>query len=325
MLAQVRSYTLMGIDALPLSVEVDVSPGQEKTRIVGLPDAAVKESEERVISALRNSGFRRPAGNVLINLAPADLRKQGSALDLPIALGILLASAQVSGARAGEHAFVGELALDGTVRPVPGSLAMAVCAKTEKKKGIVLPAENADEAGVVSGIDVLPVRHIREAADFLNGTTVITPHTTDVDSIFSARHEYVPDFSEVRGQGQVKRALTIAAAGGHNVLMIGPPGTGKTMLASRLPGILPDMTFEEALETTAILSVTMPSLCGGLSVARIIRQPPWPSSGEGRANLQIPGKSAWPTTACCSSMNFPSLTVRLWKFCVNPSKRAWYT
>jgi len=255
MLAQVRSYTLMGIDALPLSVEVDVSPGQEKTRIVGLPDAAVKESEERVTSALRNSGFRRPAGNVLINLAPADLRKQGSALDLPIALGILLASAQVSGARAGEHAFVGELALDGTVRPVPGSLAMAVCAKTEKKKGIVLPAENADEAGVVSGIDVLPVRHIREAADFLNGTTTITPHTTDVDSIFSARHEYVPDFSEVRGQGQVKRALTIAAAGGHNVLMIGPPGTGKTMLASRLPGILPDMTFEEALETTRIYSI----------------------------------------------------------------------
>ncbi|MCF6283829.1 MAG: YifB family Mg chelatase-like AAA ATPase [Candidatus Hydrogenedentes bacterium] len=226
-----------------------------KTIMVGLPDGAVKESDFRVHSALRNSGFRYPRGYNLINLAPADVRKEGSALDLPIALGLLAASAQLDGQRLSRYTMVGELALDGSLRPVAGSCAMAICARAPGLQGIILPSVNADEAGVVQGCDVIPVNSLEQAAAFLVGDEEIRPHRTEVDALFQAAHLRVPDFDEVKGQGHVKRALTVAAAGAHNILMVGPPGTGKTMLASRLPGILPPMSFDESLETTRVYSV----------------------------------------------------------------------
>jgi magnesium chelatase family protein len=254
MLARVWSCSFLGIEGIPLSVEVDNHPGLNKTVMVGLPDAAVKESQERVLSALKNSGFRPPRGNTVINLAPADIRKEGSALDLPIAIGLLAATDQSPAGRITEYALAGELALDGSLRSVSGALPMALAAREMGLKGIVLPAVNAEEAGIVPGLDVIAVHHLREAAEFIAGQADIAPHMTELEFAIEGSAA-MPDFADVKGQAHVKRALTVAAAGGHNVVMVGPPGTGKTMLASRLPGILPAMSFEEALETTRIYSV----------------------------------------------------------------------
>ncbi len=256
MLARVLSGALLGVDAHPVAVEVDASPGMQKIDVVGLPDTAIKESKERVTAAIRNSGFRVPRGHVLINLAPADMRKEGSALDLPIALGMLAASDQLSGDVLTDYLIAGELALDGSVRPVAGALALANAARARGMKGVLLPAANANEAGVVQGTEVIPVNTLDEAAGFMAGDNPIAPHETDIDAFFAQAHVDMPDLSEVKGQAHVKRALTVAASGGHNLLMIGPPGTGKTMLAARLPGILPDLTFEEALETTRVYSIS---------------------------------------------------------------------
>jgi len=256
MLARVQSCAILGIDSIPVAVEVDASPGmQAKVIIVGLPDTAVKESSERVLAAVKNSGFRAPRGHTVINLAPADIRKEGSALDLPIALGMVAATDQLRSEQLGSYAISGELALNGSVRPIAGALSMAIGARKAGLRGIVLPAENAEEAGVVEGIEVIGVNTLDEAAAFLGGRLDIVPQRTDFSALAAARQNGVGDLCEVRGQAHVKRALTVAAAGGHNLLMIGPPGTGKTMLASRLPGILPGMTFDEALETTRIYSV----------------------------------------------------------------------
>ncbi len=274
MLARVKSCAVFGIDAHALAVEVDTRPGFFKVRMVGLPDAAVKESEDRVCSAIRNSGYRLPRGNVVINLAPADMRKEGSALDLPIAIGMLAASDQVDGGRLGDYLIVGELALDGSLRPVAGALCTALTARDLGLRGVVLPRANAEEAGVVRGVDAIPVATLQEAVDFVGGKAEIAPHLTDVEGLFHDASAHVPDLNEVKGQAHVKRAITVAAAGGHNLLMVGPPGTGKTMLASRLPGVLPDMTFEEALETTRIYSVSpMVSRDGALIVRRPFRSP----------------------------------------------------
>jgi len=255
MLAKLSSYTLVGIDAATVEVEVDVSAASmPKTVLVGLAEAAVRESTHRVERALVNSGYRRPIDRIVINLAPADLKKDAGGFDLPIALGMLLGSGQVSFERKGDFAVVGELALDGETRPIKGVLAMALAAAQEKRAGLLVPTANAAEAAVVEGIDVYPVGSLAEAVGFLSGQVDFDPKAVDLAEVFDRLAHYEDDFVDVKGQDYAKRALVIAAAGAHNVLMIGPPGTGKTLLAKRLVTIMPSLTPAESLETTRIYS-----------------------------------------------------------------------
>lgn len=315
MLAQVRSYALFGLEAVPVTVEVDVSPGLPSYALVGLPDKAVEESWERVRAALKNTGLPYPQARVVVNLAPAELRKEGSQFDLPIALGLLAAQGVVPQEALAPFAFAGELGLDGSLRPIPSAVNLALGALSEGKK-LLLPRESAKEAALVEGVEAYGVDSLAEAVAFLRGEEALRPMEGE---------EALLDLRDVKGQAKAKRALEIAAAGRHHLLMVGSPGSGKTMLARRLPFLLPPLTQEEALEVTRVHSAA------GLPVRGLLRTPPFRAPHHtvsyagliGGGAIPKPGRSPWPTggsSSWTSSRSFPGRPSRP---CASPWRTGW--
>ncbi len=256
MLAKIHSSIVVGVEGYPVEVEVDISSGLPVFSTVGLPDGAVRESKDRVKAAIRNSGYIFPNKRITVNLAPADVKKIGACYDLPIAIGILVAAENITSHAHQEYCVVGELSLDGSLRPVKGVLPMVLAARQSGMRGIIVPQKNVAEAAVVRGIEVIAVEYLYEAVEFLSRKRDMVPASVDMYAAFSSEKEYDVDFCEVKGQEHAKRALEITASGGHNILLKGPPGSGKTMLVRRLPTILPALTLEEAIETTKIHSIS---------------------------------------------------------------------
>lgn len=256
MLARVLSYGLMGIEAYPVETEVDVAWGLPTVNLVGLATPAIKESKVRVKPAIKNSGFKWPGERITISLAPSDIKKDGTGFDLSIALGILAASEQINGQHLRDFCALGELSLDGSLRPVKGILPISQALIKSQIKDLILPLDNAREAALISGLRVWPLKDLRQVVEFLNNHEALSPFKIDLEELLQNNRSYVTDFTEIKGQFAAKRALEVAVAGGHNLLMIGPPGSGKTMLAKRIPTIMPDLSLEEALEVTKIHSAS---------------------------------------------------------------------
>jgi magnesium chelatase family protein len=289
MLSKVYTYGISGIEAFLMTIEVDVSRGLPATIIVGLPDNAIKESKERVRSAIKNSGFKFKAHRITINLSPADIKKEGPSYDLAIALGILASTEQIEKSHFNKFAIIGELSLDGTIKPVNGVLPIALALSKSNFQGLILPKANAKEAAIVENINVFPVQNLEEAVDLLSNPDSVKPMKQHKYAPSQINHHYEIDFSEVKGQQHTKRGLEIAAAGFHNALLIGPPGSGKSMLAKRIPTILPNMTFDEAIETTTIHSVT-----GNKKEKALILERPFRSPHHTTSAAAIVGGGSYP-------------------------------